>query len=210
MCSSDLVALTVVAMLLFAGGSAFDPAAAGYSFTRNFFSDLGLTVTFDGAANTAASSIFTYSLICVGVALAAFAVATRRLGVTTPGARVTAAVAMVAGVVSGVAYAGIACTPYDLFPAAHSRFVDLAFGFLLIFVVCLAALEIGARWPLRFVLANLVYAVLLTIYVYLLFWGPSTETARGLFIMVVAQKIIVYSSIVNLGWQAHGFRRRLD
>ena len=53
------------------------------------------------------------------------------------------------------------------------------------------------------------YAVLLAAYVHLLFWEPSTATSRGLCIMVAAQRIIVYSSIVNLGWQAYGFRRRL-
>ncbi len=204
----QFVLLTVLAMLVYAGGSAFDPAASGYSFTENFFSDLGRTVTFEGAANTVASALFTYSLICVGVALAAFGVAVRRLGAEAR-ARPVALLAAIAAVVSGIAYVGIACTPYDVFPAAHSRSVDLAFGFLLVFVLCLGALEVRSRWPRRYVVPSFAYVVLLAVYVYLLFWGPSTETERGLFIMVVAQKIIVYSSIVNLGWQAYGFRRRL-
>ncbi len=206
--AAQFVVLTVLAMFVYAGGSAFDAAAPSYSFTQNFFSDLGRTVAFDGAANTLASVLFTYALICVGVALAAFGVAVRRLGVGARGARLTAAAATITAIVSGLAYIGIACTPYDMTPNAHTRFVDCAFGFLLIFVVCLVGLEIRAGWPRRFVVANLAYAALLTVYVYLLFWGPSTDTTDGLFIMVVAQKIIVYSSIVNLGWQAYGFRRR--
>ncbi len=206
--AAQFVVVTILAMLVYAGGSAFDPAATGYSFTQNFFSDLGRTVAFDGAANTLASVLFTYALICVGVALAAFGVAVRRLGVGARGARLTAAVVTVTAVVSGVAYIGIACTPYDMAPNAHSRFVDFAFGFLLVFVIGLGGLEIRAGWPRGLVVANLAYAAFLTVYVYLLFWGPSTDTTGGLFIMVVAQKIIVYGSIVNLGWQAYGFRRR--
>jgi hypothetical protein len=76
-------------------------------------------------------------------------------------------------------------------------------------VLCLGFLEVRAGWPRRLIVANFVYAVLLAAYVYLLFWGPATDYERGLVIQVVAQKVIVYSSIINLGWQALGFRRAL-
>jgi hypothetical protein len=111
--------------------------------------------------------------------------------------------------VSGASYVGIALTPHDRAGAAHTQFVNAAFGFLLVFVLCLGYLEIRARWPRRLVVANFAYAVVLAVYVYLLFWGPSTEQESGLVFMVVAQKIIVYGSILNLGWQALGFRRAL-
>ena len=109
----------------------------------------------------------------------------------------------------GVSYVGIALTPHDVAGAAHTQFVNFAFGFLLVFVLCLGFLEVRAGWPRRLVVANFVYAVLLAVYVYLLFWGPSTDYERGLVIQVVAQKVIVYGSILNLGWQALGFRRAL-
>ncbi len=115
----------------------------------------------------------------------------------------------VAATVSGAAYAGIAATPHDLAAGAHNQFVNVAFGFLLVFTLCLGALETLAGWPRRLVAANWAYAVLLAAYVYLLFWGPSTDYERGLVVQVVAQKVIVYASILNLGWQALGFRREL-
>jgi hypothetical membrane protein len=215
--AAQFVVLTLVAMLVYAGGSKFDPAAGGYAFFHNFFSDLGMTEVFDGASNTPAMILFAYALICIGVSLVAFGFAVRRLrGVTSGpgggparGARAAGVVAAIAATISGVAYIGIALTPHDLAAAAHNQFVNFAFGFLLVFVLCLGFLEVRAGWPQRLIVANYAYAVLLAVYVYLLFWGPSTDYERGLVIQVVAQKVIVYSSILNLGWQALGFRRAL-
>jgi hypothetical protein len=230
--AAQFIVLTVVAMLVYEGGSKFDPSAGGYAFFRNFFSDLGMTEAYGDHANAFAMTLFTYALTCVGVTLAAFGVAVRHLkdapvkesgrdvapergsagergGGPARGARAAAALAALAAVVSGVSYVGIAFTPHDVAAAAHEQFVNAAFGFLLVFVLCLGYLEIRAGWLRRLIVTNFVYAGLLAAYVYLLFWGPSTEYERGLVIQVVAQKVIVYSSIVNLGWQALGFRRAL-
>lgn len=224
--AAQFVVLTLVAMLLYGGGSAFDTGAEGYAFFHNFFSDLGMSKTYGGGANTAAMVLFTWALACVGVALVAFGWAVRRLadmtggpeGRTAPGGhephgtrgpRAVATVATVSAAVSGVSYVGIAFTPHDLYGAAHEQFVNVAFGLLLVFVLCLGYLELRAGWPRPLVVCNFVYAVLLAAYVYLLFWGPSTDYERGLVIQVVAQKVIVYASILNLGWQALGFRRAL-
>jgi hypothetical membrane protein len=215
--AAQFVVLTVVGMLVYAGGSTFDRDADSYAFAHNFFSDLGMTETFDGVSNTTGMVLFAYALVCVGVALVAFGFAVRRLADATRGegggpargAPAAAVVAAVAATVSGISYVGIACTPHDVAAAAHTQFVNAAFGFLLVFVLCLGYLEVRAGWPRRLMLANFVYAALLAIYVYLLFWGPSTDDERGLVIQVVAQKVIVYGSILNLGWQALGFRRAL-
>lgn len=215
--AAQFVVLTVVAMLVYPGGSAFDRDADGYAFFHNFFSDLGMTETYVGARNATAMLLFTYALVCVGVALVAFGFAVTRLkdatrgpgGDPARGAPAAGVVAAIAATISGVSYVGIALTPHNIAGTAHNQFVNFAFGFLLVFVLCLGYLEVRARWPRRLLVANVLYAGLLAVYVYLLFWGPSTEYERGLEIQVVAQKVIVYSSIVNLGWQALGFRRAL-
>jgi hypothetical protein len=114
-------------------------------------------------------------------------------------------VAPLAATMSGLAFVGIAATPWDLALVAHIVCVDAAFGFLLVFVLCLAVLEAAAGWARRLILANLIYGVLLAAYVALLFLGPRTGTDGGLIVQVVAQKAIVYASILNLGWQAVGY-----
>ncbi len=54
---------------------------------------------------------------------------------------------------------------------------------------------------------NVVYLFVLAAYLVILFGGPTLETQGGLELQVAAQKIIVYTSIVNLGLQALGVRR---
>ena len=51
------------------------------------------------------------------------------------------------------------------------------------------------------------YLIVLAIYVLVLFAGPGLGTRSGLEFQVAAQKIIVYSSILNIGVQAAGIRR---
>ena len=60
--------------------------------------------------------------------------------------------------------------------------------------------------PGIYVWSNWVYVVLLVSYVWILFYGPSLHTLEGLQFQVVAQKIIVYASILNLAVQAYGIR----
>jgi hypothetical protein len=217
--AAQFVLLTALAMALYPGGSTHDRAARGYSFTHNFFSDLGARATESGAANPVDHALFTYALACIGVTLVGFGFAVRSLaddwGRGSPGERggrarrAVAALAPASATIGGIGFVAVALIPEDVSGTWHKQCVNLAFGMLLVFVLCLLTLELKAGWGLPLTVPNGVYVVLLAVYVYLLFWGPSTATVRGLVIQVVAQKIIVYASILNLGWQALGFVRRL-
>ena len=57
------VVLTLVAMLVYPGGSHDDPAHAGYSFAHNFFSDLGLRQAHNGQPNPLAGTLFFIALL---------------------------------------------------------------------------------------------------------------------------------------------------
>jgi hypothetical protein len=85
--------------------------------------------------------------------------------------------------------------------AAHNTFVKTAFLLLMGFLKSLTILQLKNEWPRRYTIANTVHLVLLAAYLYILLHGPRLDTERGLAIQVAAQKIIVYASIVNLGYQ---------
>jgi len=104
-------------------------------------------------------------------------------------------------------FIGIAITPWDKVLDAHNAFVKLAFGVLLVFILCLLSLQLRNGWPALFVAVNVTYLVGLAIYVLVLFAGPGLGTKNGLQFQVAAQKIIVYGSILNIGLQAAGIRR---
>jgi hypothetical protein len=52
------VVLTIGAMLFYAGGTLIDPTTSGYSFTTNYFSDLGLTWSHARLPNTVSAILF--------------------------------------------------------------------------------------------------------------------------------------------------------
>jgi Flp pilus assembly protein protease CpaA len=75
------------------------------------------------------------------------------------------------------------------------------------FLISISMLQVKNAWLRQYTISNWIYLVLLAAYLYILLVGPKLATERALAIQVAAQKIIVYASIVNLGYQALGIRR---
>src|SRR6476661_9381820 len=67
------VVLTACAMATYAGGTWFDPSERHYQLGLNFLSDLGMTHSWSGRANTISSMLFGAALVGIGAALVAFA-----------------------------------------------------------------------------------------------------------------------------------------
>jgi hypothetical protein len=205
--SALFVLLTVAAMLAYPGGALYDHGSHGYLFFQNFFSDLGATKTYSGHSNTTSHVLFIIALIGVGLAMIGFSTTWRVIAARRGAGRGFGGVAQAAAIVSGLGFIGIAITPWDKVLDAHNAFVKLAFGVLLVFILCLLALQLRNGWPALFVAVNVAYVIVLAMYVLVLFVGPGLGTRNGLEFQVAAQKIIVYSSILNIGVQAVGIRR---
>lgn len=187
--------LTTAAMLAYPGGAKYALGTDGYRFFQNFFSDLGATKTYSGRSNTPSHVLFLVALICVGLATIGFATTWCTVAERRGEGRRFGDVAQVAGIVSGVGFVGVAVTPWDRVLDAHNAVVQVAFGILLVFIVCLLALQLRNAWPPAFVALNVVYLIVLALYVVVLFAGPGLGTRSGLEFQVAAQKVIVYSSI---------------
>jgi hypothetical protein len=205
--ATQFVVLTVAAMFAYPGGTPFHPDASRYLFFNNFFSDLGATKAYGGASNLASHVLFLLALTIVGLACIAFAPAWRVVAGTRGVLPKTATASQWVLVVSGIGFIGIAVTPWNLVLDAHNAFVRLAFGVLLLYLVCMLTVQLRVHWPRAYVGVNVGYLVLLVTYVVLLFAGPDLTTEHGREVQVAAQKVIVYASIVNLAIQAVGIRR---
>ena len=202
----QFVAFTLLGMLLYPGGAKFDHATRSYSFFGNFFSDLGASVTHAGLDNSPARALFVLALCGVGVGLLAFAPSWRFIALRSGRGKWAGWVAEICGSASALCFAGVGLVPWNLHLALHNGLVRLAFSLLLLFVAGLTSVQLANAWPLAFARANAAYLVLLGAYVYLLFWGPSLEVPSGFAFQVVAQKVIAYVSILNLGLQGMGLR----
>ena len=198
----QFVLLTFIAMLFYPGGTHDNPAAPGYSFFNNFFSDLGLTVSPSGETSTVSFFLFTLSLTLAGLAIILFFLASPALFKNTPG-RIPSLLGSIVGVLSGLFYIGIAFTPADLHLEWHGNFVLLAFSsFLLVVILYTLAIFLNKDYPNRYAYVYLVFAVLLAAYLWLLFAGPS-----DIRIQATGQKVIVYAEIFCMFIQAYGAQK---
>jgi hypothetical membrane protein len=183
--------LGVASMLLYPGGTAHDASTRGYSFTRNFLSDLGSTVTFAGAHNAAGAVLFGVSLLIMVVVLAGSVVVAVRLLSAAPGARTLARLAAAAGVLVCAGFLGVALSPEDRAMSLHRGSTMVAFRSFPVMTAFLALATIRdvrfrARATAGWVTLTLVLAGLIAIS----HLGPSVSTEQGLMIQVLAQKIM--------------------
>lgn len=204
------VVLTALAMLVYPGGTATDPTTRGYSFFTNFFSDLGRTETRGGQPNPIAAALFFIALTGAGAALMAFFLAFARFFTRTRLDRALAWLGTLAGVIAGVCFVGVAFTPANLAGALHNQFVFTAFeAFTVATIVYFILLLRAPNYPKRFAMVFGVFAILLVLYLGLLFFGPHTRTPEGLLIQATGQKVIVYASIISVLIQSLGARQRV-
>lgn len=202
--SAQFVVLTFVAMGVFPGGANYAPDARRYLFLQNFFSDLGATLNRRGQSNESAMALFVIALTTVGISLVVSSKMWRQVVGQRGRAMLWGYGAQSLSSLAGVCYVGIALTPWNLALPTHMLFVQAAFSLLLGFVICLTAMQLKNSWPMRFIASNCVYCGILAVYVFILFDGPDLKTLHGLMFQVIAQKIIVYISVLNLGYQAYG------
>ena len=152
-------------------------------------------------------AVFT-ALVLGGLAAILFFVAMAQFFKQSRSARVLSWIGSSAGVVSGLAYMGIAFTPGNLFLDAHKLFVQVAFlCFFLAVLFYLAAILITENYPNRYAAVLAGFAVILAVYLCLIFFGPAPDTPSGLTIQATGQKIVVYAMIVTVFIEADGARR---
>jgi hypothetical membrane protein len=206
----QFVVLTFLAMLFYRGGTAIDPTTSGYSFTHNFFSELGRTEAYGGQPNTLSASLFVVAMTLAGFGLVLFFVVFLRFFRHTLAGKVLGGMGSVCGVLSGLCFVGVALTPANLFLEAHGLFVLWAFRlFPLAVMPYIVAMVLEKRYPNRYALAFAGFAALLVGYLVLMTRGPSAGSAEGRVIQVVGQKVIGYASVISVFIEAQGARKIL-
>lgn len=190
-------------MLLYPAGHVRHADRHGYSFFFDSFSDLGQTRTLDGKSNLPSLVLFCAALGLTGIALPAFFAAYAALfAPKTPGRRIAVAGACAAAI-AGLAFAGIAATPANLFQLAHNVFVYVGFRALLLAMLCAFAATLSSHVLPRSVAAVFgSFALLLAAYIVVTAVWHIPGNPSGLHLGVTAQKIVVYAAIGTVLIQA--------
>ena len=207
------VGLTLIAMLFYPGGSYANLNQPGYSFSHNFFSDLGLRTAHNGQPNPLSRALFTTALTLTGLTLALFFIQFRCFFLDTRRDQLLSLAGAVLGLGAGICFVGVAFTPADVYLDAHVQFVMWAFRLFPLAVLCFTLVMFRTTTlPRGYAYVFLGFFALLVAYYLLLTRGPGFAASQGQVIQALGQKIIVYASlistmIVSLGaWRAQNPR----
>lgn len=194
----QFLVLVSAAMVVYAGGTYWDPSAPGYELTHNFLSDLGMTHAWSGRASYASSALFFVALASVGVGLILFASTWRQFAFTRGRATFAGRASTALGTASGLAFVGVACTPFDLALMWHNGCVLAAFGLLLGYVLALTIVMANNGASPGQNALNAAYVALVLGYVALIFFGPRLGTPDGHRVQVIGQKIVAAGSMLHV------------
>ncbi len=192
----------ILAMIIYAGGTINDPESMGYSFTRNFFSDLGKFTT----ENIISAMMFNLSLIVCGWSFAAYFFYFTKLFNQNTIIHILAKVGSFAGIIGALCFVGVGLTPHNLFLDYHIVFVNWAFrSFLLAGISLSVVLYKDNRFENRFAMGYFIFAILTFLYVLVLEFAPDPKISDfALIFNVIAQKIIIFAFIFSILYQSFG------
>jgi hypothetical protein len=203
-------ALTVVAILMYPGGTRHDSHTSRYSPSRNFLSDLGMTVTHGGHANNAGAAVFTASFGLLALSVVGAALGAVTLHSAAPEARYLAAGGGIGVLAAGAGLLGAALNPADVSPVLHMRSAGLASAIappaLLLFAAASARdrrlpRDISAAWIALTVIVSVWFAMR---------WAPGVDTRWGLAVHTTVQHgvaVAVVSALVYLTRRMAAFSR---
>jgi hypothetical membrane protein len=202
--------LTIGAMFFYPGGTVTNTTTQGYSFFRNFFSDLGRLHTSSGAPNFISAALFFPAQTLAGLSLLTFSLAFPQFFRHAREGRTSCMVGSILGALAGIYFMGVAFTPAELLFRAHVHFA--LWGFRMFSVAALfwaIAIFRHGTYLKRYAWIFVGFGVLLIGFILLTMYGPSAyETVQGTIIQATGQKIICYASLASIIIQAQGARAR--
>jgi hypothetical protein len=198
---SAFVVLTAIGMMYFPGG---------YAFSGNYFSEIGMWYVNSGAdANPIGAILFPIALISAGLGLIVYFIGITQLCTQTQLQKIIVWISAAIGLVSGICFIGVAFTPanFENLLGLHSQFVLWAFQlFPLAVIFQMVAIFMDKTYPNKYAFLDLVFALLLFGYVWLITNRPELNGIDERTIQVGGQKVIAYASIFTAYIQSYGAR----
>ena len=206
------VVLTVLAMIFYPGGIIGDTSIVGYSFTQNFFSDLGRISTPGGESNIVSRILFSTALTVSGILFIPYLITLPGVFTKSRPARILCYIGSAIGIYTAICFVAIAFVPIggDL-TDLHLSLVEMAFAFVPLEALCFAiAMYLEKEFSRLYSYVFFAFTIILFLYLGLLFMGPKltnpdgSYNPDGLTIQAVGQKIVVYAMNISFAIQAYG------
>jgi hypothetical membrane protein len=186
--------LSTIAMVLYPGGTKYDPSTTGYSFWNNMLSDMGRTVAHNGVPNAASCALFITTMWILAATFVPFYISLSRRFTATPETVRNARVAVLLGIITGLLLALSASFPQDLFSQLHLRLAQFSFVALAPSTLVYWRLVRGdAGFPRPCAPTFLAFAIIILVGIVVTIASGSGTDAVTVTVQATAQKVIVYA-----------------
>ena len=179
-------------MIMYSGGNINDYSQEGYSFIRNFFSDLGRRYSLAGDSNLISCVLFNSSLTIVGLTFMTLFYKARLIFSNN---KFLIFIATFLGVYSGFSYIGVGFTPADLHLEAHIFFAHWAFRALFAASILYSILIFRTDgFENKYAYAFIIFGIMVFCYVIYseIVLDDPRDNPASLIKHVVAQKMVVF------------------
>ena len=201
------ILLQIVGMIAYPGGTLHDVSTEGYSFTNNFFSDMGTYAARNGDPNYLSMIIFAFSLTIVGITFSFYYLVLPNVLGEDRINYILAIIGTVFAIGGSICMIGTGLTPSDIVHDPHVFFANNIFHCFLItafvYTIVIFRSEILKK---RYSIGYGLFFISIFAYVGILQYGPpATAGESELVFQVVSQKMIVGVFCFSVLHQTFGF-----
>lgn len=199
-------------MLLYPGGTMFNKAAKGYTFSENFFSDMGAYAARNGDPNYLSMILFSLSLTVVGVTFILYYLTIPSLFKSDRLSYFISLLGSLFAIAGSLCLIGTGLTPSDLVLESHKFFANnIFYSFLFTSFFYTLVIFKSNSIKKRYAIGYLFFFVSIFFYVGVLNFGPSADLNNSaLIFQVVSQKLIVFVFILSVLHQTFGFENLIN
>jgi hypothetical protein len=202
------LALFVLAMVLYPGGTVNDASTSGYDFFRNFGSDLGRTIAFNGRSNRGSQVVSSLGGVLLIIGIVAGVVGLAVVYSASPMERLWSRGAVVAGFLATSSVLAAFLIPPNLDLVLHVRLASAGFDIAPVVPLCLALATLrDRRFPVGVVAGWMLLTLVLAGFVALRM--PITS-GTGLIVQVTAQKMVFIAIAATFLYESYQAERRAE
>ena len=193
-------------MLSYPGGTIHDQSTSGYSFTSNFFSDMGAYKARNGEPNYLSMIFFSISLMFVGVSFTFYYLALPIIFGKNKINYYLSWVGTIFAFFGSICLIGTGLTPTDLVFDIHVFFANNIFHSFLITSFFYSIVIFNTKiLKKRYAIGYAIFFISILLYVGVLQFGPSVNSGQSeLVFQVVSQKLIVIVFFLTVVHQTFG------
>ena len=194
-------------MSLYPGGTMFNFESEGYTFSENFFSDIGAYTARNGEPNYLSMILFSFSLSIVGVTFILYYFTLPLVFSSDKLNYLLALIGTLFAFVGSVCLIGTGLTPSDLVLESHQFFANnIFYSFLITSFFYMIAILRSNQIEKKYAIGYFIFFLSIFIYVGILNFGPSADLNNSaLIFQVVSQKLIVFVFVFSVLHQTFGF-----